>query len=296
MRKSVNFNHLEVFLSLAKTLSFSKTSIELGIAQPVVSRQIKTMEEQYQTQLFQRTRHSVSLTPYGEKLLLDTKSLYEQLCDKVENFKSESDDISGEISIGCLLEVGEQIFTDIFSSFKKAYPLIKLNLQFLSSRDIIKGVKSGSLHIGIMPEKLILESIRTYPILTEQIILVAGKDFKLKDREQILKRPFITYKENDPLLDIYLKTIYPKTQKSKLNIEFSVNSHKSMAKLLEQHNALAVLPSLSIREELRDGRLKEVGKKSIKTNLYLIHQDLEFIEKKTSTIIHYIREAVKDKF
>ncbi|MDO4620811.1 MAG: LysR family transcriptional regulator [Lachnospiraceae bacterium] len=65
----MNIGQLECFVSLASTLNFMQTANELGLTQPAVSKQIKSMEEELGAPLFLRTSRSVSLTQIGTQFL-----------------------------------------------------------------------------------------------------------------------------------------------------------------------------------------------------------------------------------
>lgn len=65
----MNTAQLECFVSLAGTLNFVKTAEQLGLSQPAVSKQIKSMEEELGTKLFNRTSRSVTLTTIGHQFL-----------------------------------------------------------------------------------------------------------------------------------------------------------------------------------------------------------------------------------
>ena len=65
----MNISQLECFVSLASTLNFVKTADQLGLTQPAVTKQLKAIESELGTKLFQRTSRSVVLTPVGEQFL-----------------------------------------------------------------------------------------------------------------------------------------------------------------------------------------------------------------------------------
>ena len=65
----MNTSQLECFVSLAGTLNFMKTAEQLGLTQPAVSKQIKSIEEELGTRLFDRTSRSVALTAIGRQFL-----------------------------------------------------------------------------------------------------------------------------------------------------------------------------------------------------------------------------------
>lgn len=61
--------HLETFVAVADELSFSKAADELGIAQPLLSRRVKTLEAQLGGALFDRSRRQIELTEFGELMV-----------------------------------------------------------------------------------------------------------------------------------------------------------------------------------------------------------------------------------
>lgn len=65
----MNTSQLECFVSLAGTLNFVRTAEQLGLTQPAVSKQLKSLEEEMGAPLFTRTSRSVSLTAVGRQFL-----------------------------------------------------------------------------------------------------------------------------------------------------------------------------------------------------------------------------------
>ena len=71
----MNISQLECFVSLASTLNFVKTADQLGLTQPAVTKQLKAIEAELGTTLFQRTSRSVALTPVGEQFLSEASEM-----------------------------------------------------------------------------------------------------------------------------------------------------------------------------------------------------------------------------
>jgi DNA-binding transcriptional LysR family regulator len=59
---------LQVFHAVAKHLSFTRAADALFMTQPAVTFQIKHLEEQLNTRLFERRHGNISLTPAGERV------------------------------------------------------------------------------------------------------------------------------------------------------------------------------------------------------------------------------------
>ncbi|GAA5039406.1 LysR family transcriptional regulator [Actinopolymorpha pittospori] len=61
--------HLETFVAVAQERSFSRAAELLGIAQPLLSRRIKTLEQELGSELFDRSRRQIEITRFGSLLL-----------------------------------------------------------------------------------------------------------------------------------------------------------------------------------------------------------------------------------
>lgn len=293
MRQSLNFNHLECFFNVARTLSFSTSAKDLGIAQPAISKQIKSLEEYFGQQLFIRNRQNVTLTTFGKETFEELAPLYNELCNRVALSLEEREGLNGSISVGSLDEVGEKVLLPFLSDFKKIHPSLKIDLQLQKSDSIISSVKDGSLDIGLVGTEVLLENMRCYEVFQEEVVLVTADKKAVKLSQSLSSLPFVSYRKGDPLLLAFLQKFSPNSKLGSLNIEFSVNSHKSMIEVLLESSFYAVLPKLSIRKELREKRLFPIKDFSLSSGLYLIVRESEFMEKKTEELTSFLREEFK---
>jgi DNA-binding transcriptional LysR family regulator len=71
----VNIFQLNCFLAVANYLSFGKAAQSLNISQPAITHQIKTLEEELNVKLFNRSTRLVELTLEGQAFVSDAKSM-----------------------------------------------------------------------------------------------------------------------------------------------------------------------------------------------------------------------------
>jgi len=71
----LDLRKVRYFVAVAEQLHFGRAAEQLSIAQPVLSRQIRALEEELKVTLFVRDRRTTELTPAGEQLLADARSL-----------------------------------------------------------------------------------------------------------------------------------------------------------------------------------------------------------------------------
>ncbi|MDC0980135.1 LysR family transcriptional regulator [Bdellovibrionales bacterium] len=288
----MNLNFLECFLNLSKTLNFSQTARELRIAQPAVSRQIKSLEEELGTSLFVRNRQGVYLTTEGEFLRSEIHPIYSRLTETLLSFQSDSEALSGAIAFGCYREVGEKVLMPLISEFKCLYPEIMVRTNFLKANDILEDIKSGKLDFGVIPTAVTSENIRAYEILEEDCVLVtrSSNDKKIGSLKDL---PIVAYREGDPFMVRFLKMYFPRFQIGHIKYFVTVNSHKSMVEILINHDTWAVLPYPSVEREVKEGLLKVASDTKLVSKLYLTHLENPLMEKRKLLFKKFMQEGIK---
>jgi DNA-binding transcriptional LysR family regulator len=71
----VDLRKLRYFVAVAEELNFGRAAGRLHVTQPVLSRQIRALEQELQVRLFDRDKQSTELTPAGRQLLEDARPL-----------------------------------------------------------------------------------------------------------------------------------------------------------------------------------------------------------------------------
>ncbi len=133
----MNIQLVYSFMALCKYKNISTASQHLNISQQGLSKQIKTLESELNTNLFTRSRLGVELTECGIKLepfFQDIISNYESILNVVNNeLCVAGDDININIGIG--YGITSAIGLDFISDFKKIYPETNIHLLELYDRE-----------------------------------------------------------------------------------------------------------------------------------------------------------------
>lgn len=277
MRSELNFNHLEIFFTLAKTKNFTETAKLLGIAQPAVSKQIKLLEEQYEQTLFIRSRNSIELTSKGEELYQRTYPLFKSITSEVDDIFKEADELTGTIRLASIPLAGEKLFIPRSLDFKQRNPKIKLEIELSKNSEIISKIRKGELDFGIVSELPDQENIRAYEIFTDEVAMVTTN----KNTTRLIsgtKIPFVLYRKQITMFKNFVKENFPKISLGNVTIEVVVNSHQGMIDTIKKLGCYGILPVVSIEKELSTGEFRIIGNK-IKSKLYLIHSNVDYMEK-----------------
>ena len=96
----MNLTKLRVFQALARERSFSRAAQQLGISQPSVTTQIKSLQQEYGVLLFRRSGQAIELSSFGRELLPIVGRLFGVL-DDIEASLQNPDQLNhGHLSIG----------------------------------------------------------------------------------------------------------------------------------------------------------------------------------------------------
>ena len=96
----MNVEELVTFTKLCELKNFTKTAEALTMSQPTVSLHLKNLEQEFQSQLIQRSSKQVSVTPTGELLLERAKQIQQLIAQTKSDILACHDAVQGELKIG----------------------------------------------------------------------------------------------------------------------------------------------------------------------------------------------------
>ena len=119
--RRLKLRDLHIFMTVAHMGSMAKAAAELGVAQPVVSAVIGSLEHAVGVRLFDRSSRGVEPTLYGRALLTGGSAAFDELKQTVKQIEFLADPTVGEVRIGCP-ETVSAILPPIFERMSKSYP------------------------------------------------------------------------------------------------------------------------------------------------------------------------------
>ena len=185
MNYQIELRHLHYFRILAEELHFRKAAERLFISQPGLSRQIKQMEEIYQTKLFDRGKRSVLLTESGMYLKQEVDSIFNQLNNIQAQIEKITEGKITTLKLGFIGSAVQTILPDLLAKLKKRQPLIDITLNELSNEVQLEMLQKKGLDIGFVRTESYPSNIRTYPILTENFALVVPHGHPLLKKKKL---------------------------------------------------------------------------------------------------------------
>ena len=154
-KSNINLNLYKVFYDVSKYGSFSKTAEFTYTTQSAISKSIKKLEEELETQLFYRNSNGIELTEKGRELLFYVEKSYGNLLT-AERLMLEGENLQrGKLSIGLPSHIASFFFFDKIIDFHSKYPNIEITLMSGSTRQLLELIDKHKLDfiIDTMPIK-----------------------------------------------------------------------------------------------------------------------------------------------
>lgn len=120
----MNSTQLSCFLAVAETLSFAKAAENLNITQPAVTQQIRSLEDELNVRLFNRTTRSVSLTHAGIIFIKDARIILDVFERARQRFSEPVPDIRISFVLGFRSRHEAELITGALSRLREQYPNI----------------------------------------------------------------------------------------------------------------------------------------------------------------------------
>lgn len=170
-------SNMIAFVTVAETGSFAETARRLNLANSVVSKRIKDLEEYLQTRLLQRTTRHVRLTDAGYIYFDHARKLVSELAEVEENLRFQNENPVGELKISAPVTFGAKFLGPAVSSFLEKYPDVAIRL-FLGDRHVDMTDDGFDLSIRIGPVEA--TSLISRKLAKSRRVTVASPDYLQK--------------------------------------------------------------------------------------------------------------------
>lgn len=180
---------LAAFVAVVEKKSFSQAAERLGVTQPAVSLQIRSLEERLGRRLLDRSGRRVEPTEAG--LVLYKKAqrmlqLEEQLADELA--QAETGELNGTLAIGASTGPGGHIVPLLLCEFQRSHPDLRVSLTILDTDRVIEQVAERELELGVVGALRRHRSLEFEPLAHDVIVLAVPPDHPFAGKEMPLDR------------------------------------------------------------------------------------------------------------
>lgn len=190
--------YMQAFYEVARARSFSRAAELLHKTQPTISYQIRQLEQQLSTRLFDRSTKTLVRTAAGDRLF--------ELCDR---FFGELAQLATAkpppLRIASVSAFGRYVLFPILQRLDQPY-----SLHFPSADAVLASLHAGTIDLGFVYRPLASNRLHVTPVGDEELVVIAPPRTRALPRavDDFAAIPFITYDEHEYVFGRWFEAVF----------------------------------------------------------------------------------------
>jgi DNA-binding transcriptional LysR family regulator len=255
---------LAAFCAVVERKSFSQAAERLGVTQPAVSLQIRSLEQRLGRQLLDRSGRRVEPTEAGLKLYASAQKLLaleESLLQEVA--AGDGGDVTGTLEIGASTGPGGTVVPLLLCEFQERHPDVRVRLSVSDTQTVVDQVADRELELGIVGAGRRHRGVVFEPFFRDEVVLacpatseLAGKTVSL---DQLKSQPLIVMQEGAGVRQVIEDELRKAGARLRdLDIRLQLGLQESVRSAVLAGHGLGFISRLAIEADLASGSLATV--------------------------------------
>ncbi|MGC2659371.1 MAG: LysR family transcriptional regulator [Bryobacteraceae bacterium] len=257
----MDLDQLHTFLEIVRLKSFSKAAQTCYRTQPAISAQVRQLEQELNTTLFERLGTRISLTVAG-RIFAEYAEQILALRKRAQDSINELDRVPrGELLIAANEATCIYVLPTVFAEFKKQFPNVQLLVDRSYGTRVVQAVLDNLADFGITQLPVQEKKLQVVKIHSDEIILLAPRRHPLVSKAQITPRDLIGEQLLLPKtgttrarLNAWLDPV-----QDSLSISMELDSTEMIKRFVMADLGLSFIAASHCREEVESGKLSAIS-------------------------------------
>lgn len=251
---------LVTFEKVATVLSFTQAAAELKYAQSSVTSQIRALESSLGVQLFDRLGSHIRLTEAGDRLVPYARQIIE-LSEEARAAVVGTEEPSGTLTVGTMESLTSYRLSPLLELFHHRYPGVRLSMRPTLGDETRQALRQGTYDVGFLMERETEHAGLEVTLLAEEPLALvaapghplAGAAVSAVSTADLVREPLLATEPGCAYRDLFEEELNTLSAEPVSFMEFgTIEATKRAA---AAGLGIALLPAVTVAEELADGRL-----------------------------------------
>jgi DNA-binding transcriptional LysR family regulator len=252
---------LTAFCAVVERKSFSDAAERLGVTQPAVSQQIRSLEERLGQQLLDRSGRRVEPTEAGRRLYRGAQRLLAQERQLLEDLAGGAEGpLRGQLAIGASTGPGGSVVPVLLCEFAEENPEITVDLSISDTQTIVDLVARRELELGVVGATPRNRAVAYEPFFRDEVVLVcppghrfAGQSIALDD---LRDEPLLVMQEGAGVRQVIEDELRQSgTRLRDLGVRLELGLQESVKSAVEAGHGVTFISRTAVESELAAGAL-----------------------------------------
>ncbi|MGI5921832.1 MAG: LysR family transcriptional regulator [Syntrophomonadaceae bacterium] len=267
----MELRQLKIFIAVAEEKSFTRAAQAMGYAQSNVTAQVRLLEEEFGTRLFERLGRKIALTPDGENLLYHAKKLLRYALE-VEEAMTFSTEPHGILKIGIAESLCIFKLPALLKEYSRLHPQVELVIRQGTPIDFARWLRENVIDVAFSLDQVINDDDLIAKTLCEEPMIIVGNNehplitkgyIELKD---IARESFIYTERNCSYRSVIEDYLADAKIKPASSYEF--DSIEAIKQFVLSGLGIALLPYAAVEKELSAGTMVDLRLTEPKIEMY----------------------------
>jgi len=282
----VDLFQLETFLAVAEERSFSRAAARLHRTQPAVSQVIAKLEAELGETLLERTSRDGLLTDAGEVLKDYAQKMLNLRTDASAALVELRSLHTGKLNLAAN-EYTCLYLLPVLDAFRREHPRVKVAVQRALASRIADDVLSHAVELGVVSFRPDDPQVKSIVVFRDELVCVVAPQHALAGADKVSiqrlgRESFIAHNVPSPLRQKVIQTFL--RHKTPLQMEVELPSLEAIKRFVERGNGVALVPRLTVENELASGALVGVAVPELH-----VERKLRLLYRKQAALSHAAR-------
>ena len=181
----MTLTELKYIVALAREKHFGRAADACFVSQPTLSVAIKKLEEELNVSLFERGSSEVSLTPVGERVVVQAQRVLEEASAIKTIAQQGMDPLAGPLRVGVIYTIGPYLLPGLVSSMIEKVPTMPLVLQENFTVRLLELLKQGDIDVAVLALPINESGFVIQPLYDEPFIVALPKSHRWAQEKTI---------------------------------------------------------------------------------------------------------------
>jgi LysR family transcriptional regulator, nitrogen assimilation regulatory protein len=254
----MDLRQLKFFLRVVEHGSLTRAAADLSVAQPVLSRQIRDLEEELGVPLLSRNGRGMVLTEAGKRFLPRARSITQDADSAREEVRSLRERPSGSVTVAMAPIAGAILWVPLLAEVQRSFPDIRLQVAEGYSGHVMEWLVHGKADVGVIYQPQENGTLKHELLIDERLYLVGSPDaapFRSAaiSFEDLSRLPLIL-PAMPHAIRRQLETVAAKRQLH-LDVALEVNAYPAIKTIVLARRGFTVLPAAPVLAEVHAGQV-----------------------------------------
>ena len=261
----MDFDQLHTFLEIVRLNSFSKAAKTCFRTQPAISAQIRQMEQELGTQLFERFGSRITLTIAGRTFAKYARTILDLRRQGFDAVRELEKVPRGEMTIAANEATCVHVLPAVFAGYKRLFPGVQIQVVRSYGSRTVESVLDNSVDFGITQLPLRQKKLEVVQVYSDEIRLIVSPKHRFARKkavraEEIAKEELLLPKTGRTRARIFE---FLDDYEDKLKVSMALESSVMQKRFTEAGLGVTFMAVTNAREELQSGRLKAIRLKPL---------------------------------